>query len=68
MALKGSKTAGKRTSRPGSRSADLQSKMAVGRRKGVSTPGKKSSRITTKHIIAHQRAAGRRRNNPARSN
>jgi len=63
MALK-KKTAGKRTSRPGSRADDAKSKRIVGRRKGADTPGEVTSRTTNQHIVAHQRSAGRRRNNP----
>jgi len=58
------KTAGKRTARPGCREVDILSNRKVGEGKGADTAGRKTSRTTIRHIVAHQRAAGRRRNNP----
>ena len=56
-------TAGKRTSRPGDRLTDLRSQKVVDRMKDIDRAGKTTTRTTAKHIIAHQRAASRRRNN-----
>jgi len=58
------KTAGKRTARPGNRDVDVLSNRKVSERKGADTAGRKTTRKTARHIVAHQRAAGRRRNTP----